>query len=300
MLCRTIATVAVSTICLAAAPVGPDTPAPPATSETVPLTNLPNHPLSDAEFEELARTDVLAFLDASLRHYRENYRGFTATLHKQERIGGTLYKPEVIRIAVREVPYAVQMVWKEGAREVKLGPMSLGTVEGVVYAAGANKGKMIVWRPSAYLGKTMPISPNDEQARAASRYSITEAGVAQAANRTLKAWSRAKRNGKLDWRYVGTKSVEEVGGRICHVVERTCDPPEVDAFLSSETPPDASRSPEDAFHTVTVMIDAETRVQVGSRLRRADGQLVGAYFFRDIVLNPKFDADQFQPSSFKK
>jgi hypothetical protein len=191
------------------------------------------------------------------------------------------------------------MIWEQGAREVKLGPISLGTVEGVVYG-GTNDGQMTVWRPTAMFGKTMPIGPATDQARAAARYSITEAGVCQAAERTLKAWAEVKRRGKLNWRHVGTNPVPELGGRVCHIIERTCDPAEVDPFLSTEPRPDATKFPADAFRTVAIMIDAEHRIQVGSLLKRADGELVGAYYFRDLELNPPLDANQFKPTSFKK
>ncbi len=298
MICRSVTTVAVAAVCLAAAPVRTAPPHPPAL-DVPPLSLLPDAPLSSSEFDHLAKTDPVALLAACVHHYRATNRGFTATLHKQERIAGTLYKPERVRVTVREVPYAVRMIWEEGAREVKLGPISLGTVEGVVYG-GTNDGQMTVWRPAARFGKTMPIGPTGDQARAAARYSVTEAGVCQAAERTLKAWSEAKRQGKLTWRYVGTKPVPELGDRVCHVIERTCDPVEVDPFLSSERRPDAAKSPADAFRTVTVMIDAEHRIQVGSQLKRADGELVGAYFFRDLDLNPNLDATLFKPTSFKK
>lgn len=294
MLVRYAATIAVATVCLAAAPVGTAPlgvrPGPDAADPVVG----PDGPLSTSEFDALAKSDPVAFLDACVRHYRENYRGFTAVLHKQERVAGTLNDPERVRIAVRDNPFAVRMVWEAGARSVAGYP-----VEGVLYAAGVNDGRMIVWRPRAFV-KFWPTSPTGADARAASRYAVTEAGVAQATQRTLKAWGDAKRRGILKCESLGAKPVPELGGRVCHVLRRTCDPADVDPFLSSEPRPDPARFPADAFRTVTVMIDAETRVQVGSELRRADGELVGSYFFRDVELNPAFASDQFKQAGFRK
>ena len=58
-----------------------------------------------------------------------------------------------------------------------------------------------------------------------------------------------------------------------------------------------SEKPQDAFSSVKVMIDAETWLQLGSELRRADGELVGMYYFRDVELNPTFGPDQFNPKA---
>ena len=56
----------------------------------------------------------------------------------------------------------------------------------------------------------------------------------------------------------------------------------------------------DASRTVTTMIDAETGLQVGTRITNPDGQLVGEYYFRDVELNPHFPPDQFKPSALRK
>jgi outer membrane lipoprotein-sorting protein len=44
---------------------------------------------------------------------------------------------------------------------------------------------------------------------------------------------------------------------------------------------------------LTIWIDCDTLMQVGSDLRDADGEFIAEYYFRDIELNPKFDDKQF-------
>ena len=79
----------------------------------------------------------------------------------------------------------------------------------------------------------------------------------------------------------------------------TCDPAECDRYCSDEKPKPAEGAP-DAFARATIYLDAETGYQVGARLTRADGELVGSYFFRDITFNPVFPAGQFTTVAFKK
>jgi hypothetical protein len=187
------------------------------------------------------------------------------------------------------------MIWEGGARKV------LGTAtEGVLFVAGENDGKMIVWRPTALLAKTLALSPTDRQARSAARYAVTEAGIGHVLERTYRAWAAERDRGHLHAEYLGTRPVAEVGGRVCHVVRRTCETPTIDPFVMTEPPPDPATRPADAVKTITLLIDAETGFQLGSELRRADGELAGAYYYRDIEVNPSFTREQFTPAAFKK
>ncbi|HVK18759.1 MAG TPA: DUF1571 domain-containing protein [Fimbriiglobus sp.] len=290
---------AVSTVCFAAAPSpGPnrsDDPAPVRPALAAPLP--PSERRSDDELAELAKTDAVALLDACRRRAAALH-GYKATLVKRERINGKLHDEEVIRTWVRAEPYSVLMLWDKGAREV------LGTAtEGTLYVSGENNGKIKVWRPSArLLPKFLDIHPTDAHspARSASRYAITEGGLLHAPERTYRAWSDVKSRGRLHVKYEGKRKVDEVGGRVCHVITRTADPATIDPFLMAEEPPDPARRAVDTSKSVTLMIDAETWLQVGSRITNPDGQLVGEYYFRDVELNPKFAPDQFKPSAFRK
>ena len=49
----------------------------------------------------------------------------------------------------------------------------------------------------------------------------------------------------------------------------------------------------EGFTELTIMIDAKRWLQVGTELRRANGELIGAYYFRDIELDPSFPKETF-------
>ena len=281
---------AVAAACLIAAPAPHPRPSP-TLAVVAPATPKP------ATLDELAATDPVALLAECGRRFRAEVRGYRCTLHKQERTGGTLHPPEVVSLAVREEPYAILMKWRSGAR----GP--LGTpVEGALFVAGANAGRMTVWRPSARLSplRLLSVDPADDSARSAARYAISEAGIGHALARTHRSWAAARVSGHTDTtlvaEFLGRRVVPEVG-RECLVVRRTCGQPQLDPFRLDESAGDPASRPADAFGSVTVMLDPTTGAQVGSELRRAGGELVGAYYFRDQELNPTFPPDQFTPAT---
>jgi hypothetical protein len=118
--------------------------------------------------------------------------------------------------------------------------------------------------------------------------------------RTREAWKRAKDRGdRIE--YLALESVAEAGGRTCHVLRRTCPGPEIDSFALDEAPPaDPEKVRKDGFTEVTLYVDADRRLQVGSRLTRDGGkELVGSYFYRDLELNPELPADTFTMAALK-
>ena len=48
---------------------------------------------------------------------------------------------------------------------------------------------------------------------------------------------------------------------------------------------------------LTVYIDLENWLQIGSILRDSEGKLIADYFFRDVHINPKFKDNQFTRSA---
>jgi len=282
MVLRLLAVPAVAFLTLALAPrppaAPPQRPAPPAAT-------VPGGRPSDPEWEALLSADPLAALQAARDRYADEVRAVRLVMLKQERLGGTLHAPEVVDVLLREQPYAVRMLWRSGSRNV------LGSaVEGTLYAAGENGGRMTVWRPTAFASflRTCDLSPADGPARSASRYSLTEAGLGHTLSRTLAAWGYARERGPGTIAYLGLLPVPELGGRACHVLRRTCTPPEGDRFLASDPEPSG-----DPFTTATVALDPATWLQVGAELRGPGGDLVGSYYFRDVRLNPTLTAKDF-------
>jgi hypothetical protein len=276
-------------VAASAVPNGPYVPAD-ETSQTVIPDATNGKDLSPQQFEELVQCDPLAAIAAGLTRYKRDVRGMTATLLKQERIGKTLHPPEVVRVAIREEPFAVLMIWESGIRN---------SAEGTLYVAGENAGNMKVWRPNALLAKSLTLGTKEALARAASRYCLAEAGLYHGQLRTYVRWMAVQEAGAMKIEYRGKKALPELGGTICHELVRICPVPECDRYCSDEKPKSADGAP-DAFSTATIFLDAETGYQVGARLLRADGELVGSYFFRDITFNPVFPPGQFTTDAFKK
>jgi outer membrane lipoprotein-sorting protein len=87
----------------------------------------------------------------------------------------------------------------------------------------------------------------------------------------------------------------------CHIVKRLCRTAEVDSFeLGGSSDTDAATIAREGFNQVTVMVDAARWLQVGTELRRANGELIGAYYFREIELNPAFSKDTFEKDGLLK
>jgi hypothetical protein len=227
---------------------------------------------SPEQLERLARTDAVAFLRAGLLRYRREVQGYRAVLQKQERLNGKLGPVEVIDVCFREQPFSVLLRWKT--------PPS-GLVDRALYVAGQNDGKAL--GRGKYLHLIHSRDPYGSDARDAGRYPLPEFGIAKGTERTLTAWEAAQRHGRLRVEYLGVRAVPDAGGVECYVLRRTCDPPE-----------------EDGVTVVEVAFDVEHWLQVGNKLTDADGQLIGAYYFRDVALNPEFPPGQFERAALSR
>lgn len=226
------------------------------------------------EMERLARSDPVEFLHDCLRYYDKNVKGYTAVLRKQERLNGKLELPEVIEVAQREHPFSVSMHWIEGAK----------LAESALYVTGQNGGNMLV-RPALALARSFIVQrdPEGAEARQSGRYTIKEFGIRKGMERTLDSWKAAKEKGELHVEFLGTKRVKEVGDRDCLVLRRS----------------QYARPEADGVTELTVYIDKENWLQVGSVLKGDEGKVIGAYYFRDVKINPDFPADQFTRAGIK-
>ena len=175
----------------------------------------------------------------------------------------------------------------------------IGTVTGTLYVEeqGGGKDKITAW-----VGVAIPTPVSGPLARGASRYCMRDAGLYGAMLRSHTVWKKRQEDKELHWRFVEKRVVPELGGRECFFVERTCPSPEVDPFEIGGEPNIRGRDkPEDVGSVrVTLLIDAERWVQVGSQLHRQDGHFLGSYYFRDINLKPTFADDTFTLDGLKK
>jgi hypothetical protein len=228
------------------------------------------------EMEGLAKNDVLAFFEQTLRRFGREVKGYSAVLQKQEKIDGKIYPTEVIDVRVREKPYAIYMAWKSGTRQA----------ERVLYAEGENGDKLLA-RPSGALARAVAgdvVSRDVEgpEARSSGRYSLKEAGLKRAAERTLVDWKAALEAGKLKVEYLGIKRVKEAGDRPCYTFRRTSSEPDKEGVCEA-----------------MIHVDTENWLQVGSVLKDQKGELLGAYYFRDVKINPEFAKEQFTRAALK-
>jgi hypothetical protein len=93
---------------------------------------------------------------------------YTATFHKQERIGGTLLPEQTMEMKVRQRPFAIYF---------KFLPPSAG--KEVLYAEGHHDNKMIghTGGVAGWLVPRLAVPPNHPLAMAENRHAITEAGL---------------------------------------------------------------------------------------------------------------------------
>ncbi len=249
----------------------------------VPAPTTPQVP--EDTFADQLRDDPIAALNTAVAAYPAG--GFTAEFRKRERMGGKLADEEVIRVAVQDDPYSVLMVWQQGG----------GAGQGTLYVNGQNGGKMKVWM---FRKLIQDVPPQGFMPKQSARYTIEEFGLVQSTRRTLLAWTEAKKAGELTYEYVGRKAVPEAGGRECFILKRTCPADQIDPFVTGGPKVDVTdKNRKDSFRTVTVYLDCETRLQVGTEQHRHDGELIASYWFRDVKLNAEFDADTFTTKSFK-
>lgn len=282
------------------------------------------HVASENEFEKLAKSDAVATLSQCLSRYtREVKTGAHFTLEKQERIQGKPRPPatppvEILDVWVRgDVPdpatkktaIEVQMKWLQGARK----PFGFGAeIRGTLFsekpkAAGGLDGKVVAWRPGAGQLTGGPLSSptpaNNALAKSQSRYCIRDAGLYRSMLRTYEAWKQRQEAGELKIEYLGKKAIPQIG-RECFVIRRHCPRTEIDSFeIGGHATSDPDEVAKEGFTEVTIYIDAERWLQVGTELYRTepDGTrvLVGQYYMRDVQLNPTVPSDTFTVEELK-
>jgi hypothetical protein len=223
--------------------------------------------------EPLPTGDVIAFLEKCLQRYdQQKIKGYRVILLKQERIGGKVQPSEEIECFYRAKPYSVFMHWLRGQRKA----------ESSLYVEGENGGKMLA-KPSGLAGLLVPVVERDvdgADARQSGRYTMKEFGLKIAIQKTYRDWKAAKEKSALRVQYLGVRKVREAGDRLCYTLRRTCIVPE-----------------EEGVTEVTIYIDKENWLQVGSVLKGEDGSLIGKYIFRDLRINPQFKSNQFKRSA---
>jgi len=236
-------------------------------------------------FEDLCKTDPVEAIAESLRAYKTNVNNYTCTLIKQECIKGKLRDKEAIRCEFQERaldenhaltrPFAVTMRWLEGK----------GRAEATLYVENQHEGKLNVVPSNPIARKLVPVAKRnvtDPEVMETSRFPVTEFGILNGTARVHKAWIAVKERGEMKAEYLGVSEIPELGGRKCHVIRRPSIQPE-----------------EDGQTLITLYFDVETKLQLGSVLYAGEN-LIGSYFFKDLVLNPPLTESTFTVEAIKK
>lgn len=224
--------------------------------------------------EQLAREDPLAFLENCTRRYHQEVRTYTATLEKQEFVGGSLQPKELIQVKFREQPYSVFLLWLEGARKA----------ERALYVEGEHNGKLLA-RPCGVLarslvGDVVERDVDGPEAQQSGRSTLNKFGLLKSTERALGAWKTAREAGILHVEYLGVRPVKELNDRPCYELHARYDQPI-----------------GDGVRDVVLFLDRETWLQLGSVSRGEEGKLIGSYFYRDLKLNPDFKKEEFERSA---
>jgi hypothetical protein len=226
-----------------------------------------------SEFAYLCKTDPIQALEMALVRYEKEITEYRCLMIKKERIKKKENPEEEILCSFREKPFSVLMAWKKGINQA----------EASLYVEGENNNTLQV-RPAGLLKRNFVVGlrTDDPQVTSTSRYTVQEFGLERGMRRTFTAWKAIREQGLLKFDYQGVQTIKEVGNRPCHVIKRFCNPPE-----------------EDGMTDITIMLDAETWLQVGSLLKAGD-QLIGHYYFREINTNPEFPPGHFLPERLPK
>lgn len=222
---------------------------------------------SAPEMERLAAEDPVAFLEACVARYDREVTSYTTLLVKQERIAGVLQPEEWMRCWFSERPtFRVLMQWEKGQR----------LAHRTLYVRGENGGQLLA-KPTGLLslGGTARRAPDGDEAKSSARYPATQFGIQDGTRRTLDTWKKARDRGTLRVVFNGLRTPPELGYPCWQLVR-----------------PDYAPEADDIAHA-TYYFDPETWLQVGSVLKRADGELVGRYFFTELKLNVAIDPDLF-------
>ncbi|MGE0379143.1 MAG: DUF1571 domain-containing protein [Planctomycetaceae bacterium] len=101
---------------------------------------------------------------------------YTATLKKQERIGGTLGDVQILKVKLRHEPFSVYMNWQNYDKGREL-----------IYVEGQNDGNMLI-QPGGWKGRltgTIALDPTGRMAMSESRHPVMQIGLVRLAEKLL-------------------------------------------------------------------------------------------------------------------
>ncbi|MDY6914566.1 MAG: DUF1571 domain-containing protein [Planctomycetota bacterium] len=223
-----------------------------------------------AKLEELAKTDHIALLEYCHENYQHQYRDYTCTLIKQERINGTLRPEQWISSKFMDEPFSVALKWTKNA------PIG----EQVIFVKGKYNDQMLV-RPKGLLilltGGPVLRKPDGDEALKNTLRPVNQFGFECSLENLLNVYRQAKAEGDLKESFGG---YAEIAGRKAVVLVR---------YLPAENDYPACK-------TLTY-IDVEYLLPICVEGYDWDDQLSCRYLFKDIKFNVGLGPDDFTPEA---
>ncbi len=141
---------------------------------------------------------------------------YTASMFKQERIGGALSDGQSIELKVRHEPFSVYMKWQTGDRGRQL-----------IFVDGQNNGNILV-QPGGIKGRLtglLSLEPTGSMAMAESRHPVTQAGLLQLGYTVMEYQQRDIKRGSGF--LCELRDNQEFEGRACYLYLVNYDSPEI-------------------------------------------------------------------------
>jgi hypothetical protein len=229
-----------------------------------------NAPSVLQKVEKLAKTDHAELLEFCRSAYDQRVQDYTCTLIKQERLKGSLGKPQVIACKYMRDPFSVALAWKKNA----------GRADRVLFVKGKYGNQMLA-RPAGFLSfiGTVKRDPDGPEAMKSTLRPINQFGFANSMRSLEEVYELAEKRGELTESFKGFGVHEETGRKA--------------AILVRELP---AREGYPAARTVTY-IDTEYLVPTIVEGYDWDGKLRCRYIFKDIKFNVGLTESDFLPEN---
>lgn len=200
----------------------------------------------------------------------EKVPGYTTLFHKQERIANRLRKVDIIHLKFQK-PFKIYMGWIESPDK---------GME-VIYKDGENDNKM-----KAHVGgflntfvPTVNIDIHDNLAMRNNRHLITETGIGVFLQRYRADFEKAKSRQEMQI--------------LLHGAEKSCGRK---AYLVEARMP---KKPDNGYYCYRSLVwfDAENKLPIEMEFYDHTDTLIEKYSYRDLKLNPKLTAYDFDPNN---
>ena len=228
--------------------------------------------------ENLARTDHAALLEECLKNCQANYRDYTCTFYKQERISGKLGKEQEIQVKHMDEPFSVAMAWTA----------NIPIADRALYVEGRWNNQMMV-RPARWplsLAGPQLRYPDDAEAMKNTLRPISKFGFERSLQSLIEVYKLAADAGdlkqSLGYADESGKAVEyvQIDGRNAIVLARYL--PAKDGYPAART---------------LIYVDLEYLVPVCVEATDWDGKMLSRYLFKSIKFNTGLREDDFLPEA---